>query len=223
MNRRWLRTLGLGLLLVALLACGTFPGGPTPTPSPTPTETAPAPTLPSPTPTVETAPGGAGDTPTPELPTPCPQLELEIDFQQIQSMPEAGIHSEIQASGEIALSVDTATDPPTVRGEGELPISGGGQVGECSWTASGTLAYRLEGEIVPGPTGSLEVHLGGERRMNLIMVGGECGGGGGAPFEPLAETVFPYEDGATQEWTWSFPAGGVEGSSTWTLHILCRP
>jgi hypothetical protein len=131
------------------------------------------------------------------------------------------MHSELHASGEILLSVDVTTDPPTVRGEGELPISGGGQVGECAWTAGGTLAYRLEGEIVPGPTGGLEVHLGGERMMHVVMTGGECGGGGGAPFEPIEKTALPYEDGAVQEWTWNFPMGGVEGTSTWTLYIPC--
>ena len=219
----WWKGIGLAALLALLLGCTASPGEQPPTPSSTPTETAPPPVAPSPTPTVTPPPGGAGSPPTAEPPPLCPQLELAIDFQQTQSLAAAGMHSEMTAYGKVPLSVETASEPATVHGEGELPVSGGGQAGDCSWAWTGTLAYRLEGEIAPGPNGDLEVRLRGERMMNITAVGGECGGGGGAPFEPIGELTLPYEEGATKEWTWGFPAGGVEGSSTWTLHILCSP
>lgn len=151
----------------------------------------------------------------------CPQLQLIIEWQQVQSIGE--VYNQMEASGQIDLSVNTAASPPTVRGEGELPITGQGQAGDCRLTWTGALVYQLDGEIAPGEDGGLEVHLTGERAGQMVAVGNECGGGGGAPFEGMDEVTFPYRDGATSEWTWSFPTGGVEGSATWTLRVPCSP
>ncbi len=111
--------------------------------------------------------------------------------------------------------------PPKVSGEGELPISGGGHLGECAFQNSGDLVYRFAGEIVPGPDGYPELHLSGQRAMN-IMASAPCGGGGATPFEDMGEQVLRYEEGQTVEWSWAVSAAGVEGNAKWVLHILCE-
>jgi len=248
-KRLWLMVAGLGLLLALLACgflppgeeqgatpvgsptaeSGGAEGGGAPTPTMAPsaeaTET-PTPTstpTPSATATPTAAVGGGGATATPEATAVplCPDLELEIEFHQIQSMNlgETTLNTEIIATGRVPLTLDAGAAPPAVRGEGELPISGGGQVGDCSFQYSGTLAYRFEGEVVPDPQGAPELHLGGQRAMT-IKASAPCGGGGAAPFEEMGEQVLPYQEGATVEWTWGGMAG-VEGSSRWVLHILC--
>jgi len=218
MSKKHRRAIGLVLLILLLLGCGISPGG---SPSPIPTEVTPAMVSPlSPMPTATPVIGGGeGGESTPEAPPLCSQLNLEIEYHQAWSMPE--VAGEFQAIGEIPLSVDTAAAPPTVRGEGELPISGQGHAGECTYTVTGALGYDLEGEIVSGTTGGMEVHLRGQRTANVAFVGGECGGGGIAPPEAMVEMVLPYEDGATVEWSQDMM--GIQVSATWTLHVPCEP
>ena len=190
---------------------------PPPTAVPQATETA--------TPTPEAAAGGTEEpTPGPTSVSLCSDLELEIVFQQVQSLHvgETSIETTMEASGSVPLTVDVSASPPKVSGEGQLPITGGGHMGDCSLEFSGSIAYRLEGEILPGPDGHPELHLGGQREMQVVTSGSCGGGGGGAPFEEMAETVLPYEEGATDEWSWDVPEGGVHGSSKWVLHILCQ-
>lgn len=178
-----------------------------------------------PTPTATVMPGGDTGEATLE-PTPfplCSNLELEIEFQQIQSVQvgEIPLENVISASGRVPLSVDLGVHLPKVSGEGELPISGGGHLGECAFQNSGVLAYRFEGEIVPDPDGYPELYLGGQRAMN-VTASMPCGGGGATPFEDMGEQVLRYEEGQAVEWSWAVPAAGVEGNSKWVLHILCE-
>lgn len=170
-------------------------------------------------------PGGGLDDGTPE-PDPvnlCPNLELEIDFHQSQSMQLEGVSLEntINASGSIPLWVDLSANPPHVSGSGELSISGGGHSGNCSFIRSGTLTYQLEGEIVLGGDGTYQLHLDGQRSMNVTS-NPLCGGMASTPLEDLQEQVLRYEEGEKEEWSWSVPAIGVEGSSQWVLHIKCQ-
>jgi len=166
---------------------------PPPTAVPRATETA--------TPTPQ-AMAGATEEPTPG-PTPvslCPDLELEIVFQQEQSLHMEGtsIETRMEASGSVPLTVDVSASPPKVSGEGQLPVTGGGHAGDCSFDYSGSITYRFEGEILPGADGQPELHLGGQRAMQ-VEASVPCGGGGAAPFEAMAEQVLPYEEGATDE------------------------
>lgn len=239
MQRQVWQTLiiGTALTLALVMCAGCAPGdsretpaaSPTPTSTPeapaqatpTPTNTVEAPTEVPPTPTSTPTPGSAAGQATPEsTPVPlCPDLELEIQFHQ----ESAGVmKSVIDASGKVPLSVDLGADPPRVSGEGEMPVTGHAQVGECAMQVSGDLAYQFEGEIVPGADGHPEVHLRGHRTMSMAMTGEGCGGGGGAPSESMEESVLRYEDGYVSEWTWSMEGLGVEGKATWVLHILCE-
>ena len=230
MDKRVQRSVKIALALVlALVVCtGCAPtGGEGVTPELTATLTTivetTAPVKLTPTATVVSGGGGGEATQEPTLAPLCPNLELEIVFQQLQSMQvgEMPLENAITASGLVPLSVDVDVSPPKVSGEGKLPVSGGGHIGECAFQNSGSVAYRFEGEIVPGPNGRLELHLGGQRSMNVVA-SELCGGSGTTPFEDMGEQVLMYEDGHTLEWSWQVSAAGVEGSSEWTLHILCE-
>lgn len=225
----WLVGAGVGLLLILVACTGPVPTkGETTTPEATPTAT-PAleeATVAPLTPTATVVPGGGAGKATPE-PTSvplCPALELEVEFRQVQSMQvgEVLLQNTLDASGRVPLSVDSGVEPPKVSGEGELPISGSGQAGGCVWQNSGMLAYRLEGEFVAGMEGYPELHLGGQRSMNVTTSGTCSGPAGGAPFEDIGVHVLQYEDGYTLEWSWDVSAAGVQGNTKWVLHILCE-
>lgn len=222
---------GVGVvLLLTLVACAgsALTRGESDTPETTSTATPvlEETTVATPTPTATVVPGGgAGEaTPEPTWVPLCPSLELEIEFQQVQSMQmgEVSLRNVINASGCVPLSVDSGVSPQKVSGEGELPVSGGGQAGGCVWQNSGVLAYRFEGEIIQGPDGHPEIHLGGQRSMNIVASASCAGGGSGVPFEDIGEQVLRYEDGHTVEWSWEVPAAGVQGNSKWVLHIVCE-
>jgi hypothetical protein len=219
---------GVVFVLALVLYTGCAPKGRegvTPEASPTATEVSEATVGVSPTPTPTIVPGGGvGETTAEPTPIPiCSNLELKIEFQQVQSMQagEIPIENEINASGSVPLFVDVGVSPPKVNGEGELPVSGGGHAGECAFQDSGTLAYRFEGEIILGADGYPELHLGGQRAMNVVA-SPLCGGRATTPFEEVGEQVLRYEEGYTVEWSWAASATGVEGNSKWVLHILCE-
>jgi len=232
---RWMIVWACATLLVFSTACALLGGSrsrPTATSVPASTEEAITPT---PTDTVTPVPiqatptdtpvvgGGGKSTPSPTVEPLCATLELEVYFHQEQSMQlgETSLQNVIEASGSVPLSVEVGAFPARVRGEGEIPITGGGHAGECVFQNSGSVGYRLEGELTSGPGGAAELRLRGQRTMNIVA-SAPCGGGGASPFEGMAEQVLPYRDGAAVEWDWDVPAGGVTGKSRWVLHILCE-
>ncbi len=146
-------------------------------------------------------------------------LDLDIVFTQVQSMDAGGIPIEntIEARGSVRLTVDTAASPPTVRGEGTLPISGGGRMGGVAFTNSGTLSYRFSGTLVRGASGRLELHLGGQRSM--AVTSRPVGPSASTPFEPFEQQTFPAEDGYVHQWSWQQSAAGVSGSESWTVRV----
>ncbi len=154
----------------------------------------------------------------------CPNLELEIEFHQLQTveMGGGGFQNEVNAAGRIPLTVDLSKSPPQVSGEGELPVSGGGQAGDCAFQNSGKVVFRLQGEIRPNVDNELELALNGRRAMNITSFP-PCGGGIAAPEEDIGQAVISYGDGNAIEWSWSQPMGGIEGWSKWVLHVPCEP
>lgn len=158
------------------------------------------------------APGEASDLPS--------ALALDVVFRQVQSMEAGGVPLEntIESSGRVTLAVDASASPPKVSGEGSTPVTGGGHVGALAFTNSGTITYRLAGEIARGPSGRLELHLGGERSMD-VKASGPGGPSASTPFEDVGERVLAFEDGSSLEWSWQETAGGVTGSAKWTLRV----
>lgn len=196
------------LVLAALAGCGSrgsTPGTGTSTEPPASTDS---------TATTSTVGPGASD-----MPVPFSALDLDIVFRQVQSMQAGGVPIEntIEATGRVRLTVDAAVSPPTVRGEGSLPVSGSGSAGGVAFTNSGTVTYRFAGTIVPSPTGRLELRLGGQRSMNVQAR--PVGPSSATPFEAFAEQVLTAEDGYVHEWRWQQSGAGVTGSETWTVRI----
>lgn len=150
---------------------------------------------------------------------PFAALDLDIVFTQVQSMDAGGIPIEntLEARGSVRLAVDTSVSPATVRGEGTLPISGGGRVGGVAFTNSGTLSYRFSGTLVRGAGGRLELRLGGQRSMTVTSR--PVGPSASTPFEPFERQVFPAEDGYVHRWSWQQSGAGVSGSESWTLRV----
>ncbi|MEJ5346684.1 MAG: hypothetical protein WHS83_17380 [Chloroflexus sp.] len=195
---------------------------PTTTPIPTPTSTTLPTSTPTPTPTSLIVIVGA--TPTAGTMSVCANLALEIDFQQTQSMLAGGIPIEnlIKIAGEVPLFVDTTKKPPYVYGKADIPVSGGGRVGNCVFENSGTVTYQFEGEIRTGPDGDLQLYLHGQQSAIVVMRSpATCGGGSTTPAEDIGEQVLRYEEGAKVEWNWDVPMGGIRGESAWILHLLC--
>lgn len=221
--RRMNMVMALGLLWLASVVCA-LPGGGEGTPTPTSTPETPGGLRPTLTPTLVAGGGTGGATPEPTLAPLCPNLELEIEFQQTQvlQMEDLSIENEMSASGTLPLTVNLGVSPPTVQGEAQFPVTGGGHVGDCVFDYSGNLAYMLEGEIVSAADGHLELRLGGQRAMNVAISNPSCPGGGGAPFEDIGEVALAYAEGEALAWDWGFSEAGVEGSSRWVLHIPCE-
>lgn len=203
----WLRAaaaaLAAGVLLLA--ACAPRPAAPGTTPSSKPPASS----------EVTTATGGVA----PGERVPFSALDLDVVFTQRQSMDAGGIPIEntLEARGRVRLTVDTAVSPPAVRGEGSLPITGGGRMGGVAFTDSGTLAYRFEGVIVRGADGRLELRLRGQRSMNVQTR--PVGPSASTPFEDFQEQVLFAEDGYVHDWTWEQSGAGITGGETWTVRI----
>jgi len=164
---------------------------------------------------VTTATGGVA----PDAPLPFSALDLDIAFKQVQSMEAGGVPIEntLEAKGRVRLVVDAAASPATVRGEGSLPVTGGGRVGGVAFTDSGTIAYRFEGVIVRSPSGRLELRLRGQRSMNVQTR--PVGPSASTPFEDFQEQVLFAENGYVHEWSWQQSGAGVTGSEAWTVRI----
>ncbi|MDI6843614.1 MAG: hypothetical protein QMC94_04365 [Anaerosomatales bacterium] len=148
------------------------------------------------------------------------EVALDVVFRQMQAMEAGGVPLEntIESSGRVTLAVDASANPPKVSGEGSTPVTGGGHVGALAFTNSGTITYRLVGEIVRGSDGRLELHVRGQRSMN-VRASGPGGPSAATPFEDIGERVLAFEDGAALDWNWQEAGAGVTGSAKWTLRI----
>lgn len=154
-----------------------------------------------------------------DAPVPFSTLDLDIVFEQVQSMDAGGIPIEntIGAKGRVHLTVVAGSSPAAVRGEGSLPVTGGGRAGGVAFTNSGTIAYRFEGTVVRSPSGRLELRLRGQRSMSVQAR--PVGPSASTPFEDFPEQVLAAEDGYVHEWSWQQSGAGVTGSETWTVRI----
>ena len=232
---KWKVPLLAGFLLSLLFLACNIPGPaedgtstptftPTPTLTTTLTLTTDTPTLTywpphTPTPTPEIG-GlvGATLTPIPTEQSLCPNFELELDYKQISSMP-SGVTGEILSHGRVPFSADLTKNPPPLRGEGSIPITGDGSSPACTWKYSGTRDIVIGGEMVMG--GQPQLHLEIKVKTTIRMIGSICSSSGDTPeMAGPFEYVFPYEDGHTLDWSWA--RSGHQVNAKWTLHILCQ-
>jgi hypothetical protein len=149
----------------------------------------------------------------------CDRFTLIFDEELHQQAPQ--VTNNIFIKGPVEVTIDLSKDPPTLEGEGTLPVTGTGTFGDCPAQNSGFDKVVLRGTVTIGegdapPT----LHLSITHTMQLQVQA--CGGGGGMPtpltLEP-GEIEMPLKDGETMSWPLSAPT--VNARTTYTLEVPC--
>ncbi|MFN2273303.1 MAG: hypothetical protein ACK2TX_00505, partial [Anaerolineales bacterium] len=131
--------------------------------------------------------------------------------------------NDILIEGPISVRIYPGGDPATLEGSGTLPITGGGQAGDCRFTNSGVDQVTVTGTALPGvgeepPTLKMTI----EHAFQITVAGSQCGGGSPVPIPGGGgEIEMPFRDGEMVGGPFSQPT--VSGLTTYTLEVACLP
>jgi hypothetical protein len=153
----------------------------------------------------------------------CDKFELEFAQALHQSVPGA-LQQDIFYEGTVKVKIDFQGDPPQLKGEGNLKISGSGVVGDCHLTHGGggtiTITGTLEEREDQPPLLKIQAQINID---NHGVTSPDCEDAGGGLIMPVSLPEYEFElsylDGEGYEWEYTQPT--VSGTSSWTLHLPC--
>jgi hypothetical protein len=150
---------------------------------------------------------------------PCESFTLIISEELHQQVPY--LSNNITIGGPILVKIHPGTDPPSIDGSEQLPVSGSGQAGECLFTNTGVDHVTVAGTVSPGhdkepPT----LHMTINHDIQISMQGEQCRGGTQMPIS-LGEVTLdmPLVDGVQEGGSFSQPT--VSGVTIYELEVYC--
>jgi hypothetical protein len=129
--------------------------------------------------------------------------------------------NDIFIEGPIPVEILVGGEQAILQGSATLPLTGGGQAGECRFTNSGTDQVTVSGTVTPGVGDDPPIlNMMIEHAFQVSIAGNQCGGGSPVPiFGGGGEVQIPFRDGEMYGGPFSQPT--VSGITTYTLEVPC--
>jgi hypothetical protein len=147
--------------------------------------------------------------------------EFTIWFTEEMHQSVAVYSNDIFIEGPITVEILVGGEQAILDGSGTLPLTGGGQAGDCRFTNSGADQVSVSGTVVPAEGDAPPMlNMTIDHAFQVSVAGNKCGGGSPVPIPGGGGAVqMPLRNGEMYGGPFSQPT--VTGVTTYKLEVPC--